>query len=178
MNVTITAAGNDLKLDFGSGNIEYHSFEDIDHRVADPNLELYKNGKLLHRFTLAEILAPAGADLEAKADAISELAPIPGGGTGGGATILTWGARASLTTDDTGNIEIAANASRKGVRISNSNDKDVYYTLNDEAPVWEEDIKLSKKETHFFFEGEAGQDAIRFINKSGENSTITYQEAT
>ena len=195
---TITSEGGQLKVEQGS-NISYYPLDDVTLTIITAKLRILVRQKEMHAFTYADITAPAGADLEAKADAIAAFLGCGTGGGGGGDAsaanqlteiarldsilakiepILSWGTRTQLTILDTGAIKIPANANRKGLRISNENGEDTYYTLTDSAPTFEEDVKLAKKETHFFFNGESGTAAIRFITKSGKSTIVTYQEAT
>ena len=193
--VTITAQGSDIKIDLGNGIIEYHPSGDLTQRTAGDKVELYLNGDQIHSLKNTDFTSPSGT-AEQIGDAIANLFSAGvGGGDASAANqlteiarldsilakiepILSWGARTQLTILDTGAVKIPANANRKGLRISNENGEDTYYTLTDSAPTFEEDVKLAKKETHFFFNGESGTAAIRFITKSGKSTIVTYQEAT
>lgn len=124
MNVTITVIGQDFKLDFGGGKAEYHSIEDLDHKTSGTHLEFYKNGELLTRHAYAEILAPAGADVEAKADAISKLVAdaqaVISSGSGDNATVTPVAGDAAV-------FEVAAaNAVRLEVVIYNDTNKTLF----------------------------------------------------
>ncbi len=186
---TITSEGGQLKVEQGS-NISYYPLDDVTLTIITAKLRILVRQKEMHAFTYADITAPAGADLEAKADAIAAFLGCGTGGGGGDASaanqvtlidelkVLSWGSRSQITVTDTGAIKIPANANRRGLRISNEKGEKCWYTLNDEAPVKEEDIKLDKEDSVIFFHGEAGTDAIRFITDSGDTTIITYQEAT
>lgn len=82
---TITSEGGQLKVEQGS-NISYYPLDDVSLTIITAKLRILVRQKEMHAFTYADITAPAGADLEAKADAIAALlgSHSVGGGGGGG----------------------------------------------------------------------------------------------
>ena len=82
---TITSQGGQLKVEQGS-NISYYPLDDVTLTIITAKLRILVRQKEMHAFTYADITAPAGADLEAKADAIAALLGISGGGGGGDAS--------------------------------------------------------------------------------------------
>jgi len=92
------------------------------------------------------------------------------------ASVPVWGSRVQITVDDTGSIVIPANANRKTIRISNSDDEECFFSFGTDVPVWKEDIQLKKKLTVIFKADESGAGAITFITNNGKTTLITYQE--
>jgi len=96
------------------------------------------------------------------------------GGSGG--SIPVYGARVRITVDDTGTINIPANASRVALRFSNDDGEECYFSFDGTTPVWKEDIQLKKKVTFIFLVAELGKGAINFVTNNGKTTAITYQE--
>jgi len=171
MAVEITKKGGTIKVDEG-GTIEYYPIDDVLIKVESTNLVLYHQLKQFARFEFADITLPAGADIEEKADAIAILSL-------GADAPAVWSAKAQISPNDTGTINIAANPDRKVVRISNDiNGERSYFLFGDFLPVFEEDILIDKGITFIFPVAESGADKIRFVMETGKTTTITYQEAT
>ena len=98
------------------------------------------------------------------------------GGGGGAGSIPTYGARIQITVDDTGTINIPANASRVALRFSNDDGEECYFSFDGTTPVWKEDIQLKKKVSFVFLVAELGKGAINFVTNNGKTTLITYQE--
>lgn len=97
-------------------------------------------------------------------------------GTGGGGPMVFAAIIQEAVTDVSTEV-VPANVNRKGVIISNNNDKDCWIAFGDD-PVAEENVRLKKNETLVMSNGLVTTQAINAICKAGQSTTLSYQEAT
>jgi len=91
---------------------------------------------------------------------------------------LKYGAKVTISVDDTVTNVVPANPDRLGLFFSNSaTGKDCWIALEGEDPVAEKGILIAKGDTFIVNSSLPITGEIRAICKNGQNTEITFQEA-
>ncbi len=151
-----------------------------------------QDDRQLDTFLFKDVTIPALGTSVLLAAAIETMLETPADGGGGAASLntVTFGALTTVqvqdvNTDATGTVIVPANANRKALVLTNSNQEDVWIAIDD-TPVPFESFKLQKvaeaatTTTHIaaLSAGLNTTQEIRGLCEIGKVSDVTYQEGT